>query len=291
MSKSHDKLLAFTLIELLVVLSIISLLLSILIPTLSRARKSAVVLRDATKIRTVHQTWIAWSAGDQGRFPTPGLVDRLPDPSLGLDVSGRGPEDGLANSTDNVHSVSVMQNLYTTDAIVSDMEPNAYVFVLDNYDYDIYDPSSTVDTYWDESLECKLDESCNVSYASIPVFGSRKPVQWKNSGFSDFAVLSNRGPKFGNSDIQSRTFEIHGEGRSWKGNVCWQDNHVTLEETLFPENSIYRTSAGQTMDNLFNIDCVSGVCNFYGGDIWLVLATNFTGDPVTPNVTLEWDDE
>ncbi|MDP7009054.1 MAG: prepilin-type N-terminal cleavage/methylation domain-containing protein [Phycisphaerales bacterium] len=281
----------FTLIELLVVMSIIALLLSVLVPALGRARYVALVQKDASKIKSIHQGWLSWAAGDEQRFPTPGLIDRLEDPVLGQEVKGRGPEDALQNSTDNIHSVSVMQGLYSTEVVVSDSEPHGSVFVMDDYDFSVYNPSPSVDVYWDEEFDCDLDDRCNVSYASIPVIGTRKPIQWKNSGSSDFAVLANRGPMFGDINLLSKTFDIHGRGLSWIGNVCWQDNHVSLEETLYPENSIYRTSDGQTPDNLFNIDCVTGVCNFYGGDTWLVLVSELSGDVSEPNVTLEWDDQ
>ena len=291
MTRNTTRTHAFTLIELLVVMSIIALLLSILVPSLGRARHVALVRKDASKVKAIHQGWLSWAAGDEERFPTPGMVDRLADPVLGREVKGRGPEDMLANSSDNIHSLSVMQNLYSTEAIVSDSEPHGSVFIMDDYDYDVYDPTSSGDTYWDEEFDCDLQDECHVSYASIPALGARKPLQWKNSGSADYAVLANRGPMFGDGNLISKTFDIHGQGRSWIGNVCWQDNHVSLEETMYPASSIYRTHDGQVLDNIFGIDCVSGVCNFYGGDSWLVLVSELSGDPLQPNLTLEWDDE
>jgi len=258
----------FTLIELLVVMSIIALLLSILMPALGRARAEAYRVKDATRIKGVHTGWITWASGHDGRYPTPGYVNRV-----GL-IKGRGAEDRILNTSDNVHSLAVMENLYTPDRLISDNEPNGNVFLMETYDYNTRDPSE--DTFWDDDLNVDLDsggDGCNVSYASIPLIGARKTKEWGNSGSAEFAILSNRGPAFGELPDYSITYDIHGQGRTWVGNVCWQDNHMTFEETFYPQMSIYRSSEGYVNDNLFGIDCVSGVCHFWGGDTWLVLVS------------------
>ncbi len=280
----------FTLIELLVVMSIIALLLSILMPALGRARKEAVLIKDATRIRGIHSGWITWAAGHNGRYPTPGYVNREGD------MKGRGAEDRLLNTTDNVHSLCVMENIYDVDRLICDSEPNPNVFVYSNYDYGARDIQD--DTYWDENLNVDLQaggEGGHVSYASIPLIGERKRKEWANSGSSEFPILANRGPMFGEWVDHSMTYEIHGEGKTWIGNVCWQDNHMSLEETFNPISSIYRTSEGHVQDNMFNIDCVSGFCHFWGADSWLVLVSELQpgGDLYEYQLqpTLEWDDE
>jgi hypothetical protein len=92
----------------------------------------------------------------------------------------------------------------------------------------------------------------------------------------------------------SVTYEIHGGGRTWVGNVCWQDNHMTYEETFQPTASIYRTSEGHTNDNIFNVDCVTGVCHLWGADTWLVMVSELqdagTMYPYMLNPEQEWDD-
>jgi len=292
----------FTLIELLVVMSIIALLLSILMPALGRARKEALFIKDSTRVKGIHSGWITWSAGHKNRYPTPGFVNRIGT------IRGRGAEDKLKNTTNSVHSLAVMENLYNADRLVSDSEPNGNVFVMEEYDYDARNTAE--DIYWDgdgDEGEVSQDEGllvdlspagngCNISYASIPLIGERKPKQWCNSGSSDFAVIANRGPVFGEMTADSITYDIHGSGLSWVGNVCWQDNHISREETLYPQMSVYRTSEGAVNDNLFGIDCVSGICHFWGGDTWLLLVSELTesGSDLYPYQllpTIEWDDE
>ena len=60
---------AFTLVELLIVISILSLLLGILVPSLSGARRQAVVASCAARLRTVASALKMYGAGNNGVFP------------------------------------------------------------------------------------------------------------------------------------------------------------------------------------------------------------------------------
>lgn len=65
---------AFTLVELLVVLGILSVLISILLPSLSRARQQALTIQCAVNLRTFAQAWHLYAQAN-GRVSCPG---RLP---------------------------------------------------------------------------------------------------------------------------------------------------------------------------------------------------------------------
>src|SRR2546423_12112112 len=60
---------AFTLVELLVVIGIIALLISILLPTLGRARESANTIKCSSNLRSVGQGLAIYLANNKGTLP------------------------------------------------------------------------------------------------------------------------------------------------------------------------------------------------------------------------------
>ena len=66
---THKRARAFTLVELLVVIGIIALLISILLPTLARARDSAKAVKCGSNARQVVQGLIGYSTDFQGTLP------------------------------------------------------------------------------------------------------------------------------------------------------------------------------------------------------------------------------
>jgi len=293
----------FTLIELLVVMAIIALLIGLLLPALAKARAQAKLLKDGTQIKQIHTGWVVFSRELDGKFPTPGLIDRLAVQGLGQ-VPGRGQEDILANNHANMHSVCIMQNYYTPDLLVGPTEPNANVYVKDDYNWELYydvsysGPAPAIgaewvqdgDAYWDPTFVVDLQTGSNVSYSASPIAGPRK-AQWSETFDSKYAITGNRGVANGDYNrSESLTYEIHGGRKSWLGNICYNDNHVAVEKSFLPDGIDTLNNAGTLIpDNLFKNDQGSDA-DLNGTDNLLVLISELSGSGNGLTATISWDD-
>ncbi|MHC4220234.1 MAG: type II secretion system protein [Planctomycetota bacterium] len=304
----------FTLIELLTVMAIIALLVGLLLPALAQARAKAQMTKDQTQIKQIHAAWATFSRDYDGIFPTPGLINREMDPTLGRHAPGRGPEDLRANTSGAMYSSCIMQNYFTPQILVAPTEPSGYVAVKDDYDWSLYSPLD--DVYWDAKADGSPSDDaigtyipfatnltnnnqyagsliCNTSYAHTPICGTRKINEWKDSLNSKWAIIGNRGVICGNDTNktiyeESVTLEFHGGRKQWVGNIGYNDNHVELHDTFYPDGMNYLDSSNETRaDNLFANDtenCDSGL----GVDVFLTLVSDIE-DGQSCDIATEWD--
>ncbi|MHC4413999.1 MAG: type II secretion system protein [Planctomycetota bacterium] len=288
----------FTLIELLTVMAIISLLIGLLLPALAQARAKAQLTKDQAQIKQIHTSWITFARDYEGAFPTPGLINRdqvdIGDGQGFREIPGRGPEDVERNISANMYSACIMQNYFTPQVVVAPTEPSGYVLVKDDYDWGVYKPLD--DVYWDDTFQTDLDELCHASYAHMPIAGERKINQWKDSMDSKFAIAGNRGVEDGSlsADIYetSVTLEFHGGRKQWVGNICYNDNHLDLTQTFWPEGITYLdiTQDPPTRpDNLFYNDTGTSQESGEGRDIWLTLISDIGSDGIDLTGGVEWD--
>lgn len=282
---------AFTLIELLVVMAIIALLLGILLPALAKARATARQVKDSTQIQQVHKGWsIAAVDNSQGRFPTPGEINRLA--FGGAQLPGRGVEDEGRNSHASLYSACIARQMFSPQILLSPSETSSKMAICANYNYNAYRPAS--DVYWDDT-NFKIAGTNGVisasatSYATMPLSNTvRRAREWRNSINSKMVVVGNRGVKDGSmapSDYAtSKTLEIHGAKDEWDGNLCFNDNHVTFGRAFVPEGcDLVTVGTSNIVDNVFKRDDSTR-----DGDMLIQLITAASG-ALPANHTAGWD--
>ena len=274
----------FTLVELLVVISIIALLIGLLLPALGRARRTALQIRDSTKVRTLHTGCVAWAQDNSERYPIPTLFDsnnRTMNSTVNTNTRSK-------NTTGNMLSIMIFQKIISTDSCVSDAEASSQVRAITEEEYEFKNPGGTQaalenrhhEALWDPGFNGSpaddkadftntaptLDGVSNNSFAHSPMTGSRLENWSTINQVSTIPIWANRGPvydinsrpavgadsdwklKTGSQGTESACLLIHGPKDAWNGNVAYNDGHVVFETQ--PNPKLVTFSRGASQDTL-----------------------------------------
>ncbi|MGP1347838.1 MAG: type II secretion system protein [Phycisphaerales bacterium] len=211
---TRDRKKGFTLVELLVVIAIIALLIGILLPALSRARRNAIKVKDSANVRSILQGFNAFAPDNQNRYPTPSIVDAN---NRTIDLNGG--DVGRKNTTGGVMSILIFQRIITPEICVSPADSGSTI-VFEDYQFDrprgVANVQFARQAQWDPKFKgTPVDQQNNSlpqggppdgiqgglisynSYAHIPIAGARR-AQWQNTVSSSQVVLGNRGPVYEN---------------------------------------------------------------------------------------------
>ncbi|MCL4220710.1 MAG: prepilin-type N-terminal cleavage/methylation domain-containing protein [Phycisphaerales bacterium] len=250
----------FTLIELLVVIAIIALLIGILLPALSKARKTAQQLKDSTQIRNILQAMAVFANQNRDTYPLPSRVDKG-----NATINVAAGQETTKDTTRNMFSILVFDGSIPTEMCIGTTEPNGQFEVYKDYQLSrptgAYQPEFAL---WDPKFSANPSDASNstvagqnaqgnFSYAHTLPFGKRKSL-WSNDFSATQAMLSNRGPEYdlnggGQSGTwelidgvlgkQSNTLLIHGSRSKWEGLIGYNDAHVDFSPEPNPEKLIF----------------------------------------------------
>ena len=297
----------FTLIELLVVIAIIALLIGILLPALARARSNAKFLTCSTRVNQVHKGMILFANDFGGTYPKPVKIS----PTTAA-LGGQGQAAQTGNSSANFYSYMIFNTYYSPEVVTCPGDSSSNLVIKTDYRYGTLDDQGwDTNWLWDPAFSCDIataNKISNASYATLAPAGSRYNAEWADSLNSNYAVVSDRGPRDGIPDKKSPTYLFHGARTSWLGNVGYNDGHVsgTNEQTGLDLNG----QPGQAEDQTFKAFTTSGVTyrnvsvqkdlldNFFkqqdpitngvgGKDIWLAMWGSADDNTSTP--TQYWD--
>lgn len=228
-----------------VVCSVIVIVLAGLI--LVRPRHGSVMLKDATLLRTINQSFIIAASEHEDYMLTPARAMRqmTPEPT--------GEDHTAMDVTASLYSLHIMQNYVSPDMLCSPAEPSRLITAMgrDEYDFEIYAPATGV--LWDPAFTADLQTGSHTSYAHLALSGERMVTAWRGAR-QRFPVLSNRGPSDGRSTPESLTLRIHEPHTRWLGHVCHSDNSILLMETMTPDWLRVDIAGTDMPDNIFRME-------------------------------------
>lgn len=220
----------FTLIELLVVVSIIGLLIGILLPALSRAKKQAQQVKDSSQVREIHRGLVSFAQNNRDRYPTPAQYDKLNytepggTPGTPANAAQLGQIQIQKNRTGAIMSIMIYTGTVTTEQCISPAEAEGQIRKDPDFRFgDINEAPDRTQALWDPGFvgsgakngdkfvaNMGTDTSnppdnpisgtvlvCNNSYAWQPHYGVRQgSAYWSTTYAANDPVMGNRGPLY-----------------------------------------------------------------------------------------------
>jgi hypothetical protein len=147
-----------------------------------------------------------------------------------------GSKDSTENTSANFWSALISQQLVAPKQLVS---PTDRGWVEEA-------PYSSSRGFWDPNFSVDLNETSNVSYAHMPLYGKRLKKQW-NPSAGHFPIIGNRGPKDGVENSGSFTLDDDGVWRGWvlhaNNAIEWQVGTSSVHDNPFLSEGDYADDA------------------------------------------------